>query len=155
MVVLQSDEPADELWRVCRELGLTAYGEPAFTEGHEATGRDFRRVALGVHGRCVILVSEELHWRVPDPLLEGAQLGLVFFASENWGGTNHIRIFEGGRHTATWEEEGTQDQDHPLLQGLPEGLHPFDRIQQIAERVLGDKPLDVLDRPMIVGDGLD
>jgi hypothetical protein len=150
MAVLVADDPADGLHQVCETLSLGPSGEPSFTDLGEATHSDFEGLGIGTFGPCVILVGKNLHWRVPERAFAGFALGLLFFSSENWGGTNEVRIFEHGRQVASWEEAGAQDAEHPLLAGLPDDLHPFDRVQRVAERVLGVEPLGLLEQPLFV-----
>jgi hypothetical protein len=147
MAVLHADDPADGLHRVCQALSLHVDGEPQLTDGYEATRRDFQGIGLGTFGPWVLLVGKYLDWEIPESLFEGSAQGLAFFASENRGGTNHVRLFEGGQPVAHWEEAGEKD-EHPLFADIPEDTHPFDLVGLVVERVVGAKPLELLDRPM-------
>jgi hypothetical protein len=150
MVVLAAEDPAEELHRVCTALDLSPRADPFFVTGYEATGRDFDDLGIGSFGRCVVIVAPEAQLALHGPVLDGSPLALSFFASENRGGANQLEIYAHGRQVGEWDEwgAGTGGELHPLLQGLPDDLHPFDRIARVVERVLGATPVDVLHRPL-------
>ena len=147
MMVSWGDDPADELLRVSEALGLFA-GEPLFTTVGDAMRRDFEGIGIGTFGPFVLLVAPSMAWRANEPALVGCTHALVFHASENMGGTNIVHVHAHGRQVAAWEEAGERDIPHPLLADLPDELHPFDRVQQVAERVLGVRPLELLEVPL-------
>lgn len=156
MAVFRGEDPVDELYRLLRALqadaehGRRMVERGTLVDGYEATGRDFEGIGLGTFGPCALLVGSGMHW-LHGPVIEGSTLALTFFASENRGGTNEISVHVGGRTVASWYEAGELEPGtHPLLEDLPEELHPFDRVEQVVERVLGAKPVEVLERPLFL-----
>lgn len=165
MVLVQADDPADGMLDVVERLRMHVEGDAIAVHPSDVGTRRLRHdVAMRSFGRWICLSNETIHYDAGVELLGAFEQAIVLFATENRG-CCELALYEWGVCRLRWEELMEHEPgsvpalvgevahtpwseiEHPIVEGIGEDVHPFDRIQEVCRRLVGASPTE------LTGDG--